>query len=80
MLCVRCSDLPASLIAALKWCLTYNARARPCVRELLAIPYLQPARAGLPPPLLDKLQPLVTPHEFRLLQKAQLYQSDECPR
>ncbi|XP_026728847.1 dual specificity protein kinase Ttk [Trichoplusia ni] len=64
--------LPPSLVAALKWCLTYNARSRPSVRELLAIPYLQPARAPLPPPLLDKLQPLVTPQEFRLLQRAQL--------
>ncbi|KAM3957021.1 LOW QUALITY PROTEIN: dual specificity protein kinase monopolar spindle 1 [Aphomia sociella] len=61
---------PPSLIAALKWCLTYNARARPSVRELLSIAYLQPARAP-PPPLLDKLRLLVT-QEFRLLQRAQL--------
>ncbi|KAJ8734340.1 hypothetical protein PYW07_014891 [Mythimna separata] len=65
--------LPRTLIAALKWCLTYNARARPSVRELLSIPYLQHAdKTGLPQPLLDKLQPLVTPQEFRLLQRAQL--------
>ncbi|XP_075989722.1 dual specificity protein kinase monopolar spindle 1 [Anticarsia gemmatalis] len=64
--------LPPSLIAALKWCLTYNARQRPSVRELLSIPYLQPARAPLPQPLLDKLQSLVTPQEFRLLQRAQV--------
>ncbi|CAB3259282.1 unnamed protein product [Arctia plantaginis] len=64
--------LPASLLAALKWCLTYNARARPAVRELLAIPYLQPPRAALPQALLDKLQPLVSQQEFRLLQRAQI--------
>ncbi|XP_053601912.1 dual specificity protein kinase Ttk [Plodia interpunctella] len=64
--------LPPSLIAALKWCLTYNARARPSVHELLAIAYLKPAVTSLPQPLLDKLQPLVTPQEFRLLQKAQV--------
>uniref|UniRef100_A0A2A4K664 Protein kinase domain-containing protein n=1 Tax=Heliothis virescens TaxID=7102 RepID=A0A2A4K664_HELVI len=64
--------LPPSLIAALKWCLTYNARARPCVRELLGIPYLQPPRGTLPQALLDKLQPHVTTQEYRLLQRAQL--------
>ncbi|PZC79603.1 hypothetical protein B5X24_HaOG216127 [Helicoverpa armigera] len=64
--------LPPSLISALKWCLTYNARARPSVRELLSIPYLQPPRGSLPQPLLDKLQPHVTTQEFRLLQRAQL--------
>ncbi|XP_037302752.1 dual specificity protein kinase TTK-like [Manduca sexta] len=64
--------LPPSLIAVLKWCLTYNARARPSVRELLSVPYLQPPRAPLPAALLDKLQPLVTPQEFRLLQRAQV--------
>lgn len=64
--------LPPSLLAALKWCLTYNARARPSVRELLSIPYMQPSRTPLPQALLDKLQPLVTPQEFRLLQRAQV--------
>ncbi|KAJ0180896.1 hypothetical protein K1T71_002981 [Dendrolimus kikuchii] len=64
--------LPPSLIAALKWCLTYNARARPYVRELLSISYLQPTKSPLPQSLLDKLQPLVTPQEFRLLQRAQV--------
>ncbi|XP_059056567.1 dual specificity protein kinase TTK [Achroia grisella] len=66
--------LPPSLVAALKWCLTYNARARPSVRELLRLPYLQPAtgRSPLPSALLDKLQPHVTPQEYRLLQRAQL--------
>ncbi|XP_049885506.1 dual specificity protein kinase TTK [Pectinophora gossypiella] len=63
--------LPSSLISALKWCLTYNARARPTVRELLSIPYLQPGgpRAPLPQPLLDKLQAHLTPQEYRLLMQ-----------
>ncbi|XP_063830615.1 dual specificity protein kinase TTK [Ostrinia nubilalis] len=64
--------LPPSLIAALKWCLTYNARARPSVRELLAVPYMQPARAPLPAALLDKLRPMLEPQEFRLLQRARV--------
>ncbi|CAG9133748.1 unnamed protein product [Plutella xylostella] len=64
--------LPPSLIAALKWCLTYNARARPSVAELLGVTYLQPARSPLPAPLLEKLRPLVTHEEFRVLQRAQL--------
>ncbi|XP_041973844.1 dual specificity protein kinase Ttk-like [Aricia agestis] len=33
--------LPQSLISSLKWCLTYNARARPFVRDLLAVKHLQ---------------------------------------
>ncbi|CAH2100409.1 unnamed protein product [Euphydryas editha] len=64
--------LPLSLVKTLKWCLTYNARARPSVRELLAVKHLQPPREPLPPPLLDKLRPHVSPNEFRLLQQAQI--------
>lgn len=66
------ADLPPSLIAAMKWCLTYNVHARPWVRELLAINYLQPASAPLPARLLDKLRPLVSPQEYALLQQALL--------
>ncbi|XP_050353051.1 dual specificity protein kinase Ttk [Nymphalis io] len=64
--------LPSSLVATLKWCLTYNARSRPSVRELLAVKHLQPPRASLPQPLLDKLKQYVSADEFRLLQQAQL--------
>lgn len=61
-------DLPPSLISALKWCLTYNARQRPTVRELLAISYLEPSpRPELPQQLVDKLQAALTPQEFTLL-------------
>ncbi|GBP08241.1 hypothetical protein EVAR_78735_1 [Eumeta japonica] len=59
--------LPAILVAALKWCLTYNARARPTVSQLLALPYLQPARGVLPAPLLPHLKPLLTQHEYSVL-------------
>ncbi|XP_072935341.1 dual specificity protein kinase Ttk [Epargyreus clarus] len=64
--------LPASLIATLKWCLTYNARARPSVRELLGVRHLQPPRAPLPAPLLDRLRPHLAPEELRLLQRARV--------
>ncbi|CAH2267669.1 jg15689 [Pararge aegeria aegeria] len=64
--------LPASLVASMKWCLTYNARSRPSVRELLAVKHLQPPRATLPQPLLDRLRSHVSPEEFRLLQQAQI--------
>ncbi|KAI5631909.1 protein kinase domain-containing protein [Phthorimaea operculella] len=66
--------LPPSLISALKWCLTYNARARPTVRELLAIPYMQPQpqphpKPPLPQQLIEKLQATLTQQEFRLLMQ-----------
>ncbi|KAJ2946712.1 hypothetical protein O0L34_g12770 [Tuta absoluta] len=66
--------LPPSLISALRWCLTYNARARPTVRELLAIPYMQPQpspqpRPPLPQHLIEKLQATLTQQEFRLLMQ-----------
>ncbi|XP_023950195.1 dual specificity protein kinase TTK [Bicyclus anynana] len=64
--------LPASLIATLKWCLTYNARSRPSVRELLAVKHLQPPKDTLPPALLERLRLHVSPEEFRLLQRAQI--------
>lgn len=64
--------LPPSLLSTLKWCLTYNARGRPYVRELLAVQHLQPPSSPLPQPLLDKLQKLVTPQEYSLLQRAQI--------
>ncbi|XP_045761663.1 dual specificity protein kinase TTK [Maniola jurtina] len=63
-------QLPTSLVSTLKWCLTYNARSRPSVRELLAVKHLP--RAPLPQPLLDRLKPHVTQDEFRLLQQAQI--------
>lgn len=58
---------PPSLISALKWCLTYNAKSRPWVRELLAIPYLQYQNTPLPQSLTDKLQSCLTPLEFQTL-------------
>ncbi|KAL4703778.1 hypothetical protein ACJJTC_002913 [Scirpophaga incertulas] len=80
--------LPAPLLAALQWCLTYNARARPQVRELLGLRYLAPPAPApapadtahpLPPALLQKLQHLVEPAEFRLLQRAQIPTNIQAP-
>lgn len=70
------TDLPPSLISTLKWCLTYNARKRPTVRELLAIPYLQPQQQQpqpkLPRAVIEKIQAALTPQEFKLvLQRLQ---------
>ncbi|XP_032521465.2 dual specificity protein kinase Ttk-like [Danaus plexippus] len=64
--------LPQSLISTLKWCLTYNARSRPSVRELLSVRHLQPAQAPLPDSLLQRLRQHVTPEEYSLLQRAQI--------
>ncbi|XP_047525990.1 dual specificity protein kinase Ttk [Pieris napi] len=64
--------LPSSLISALKWCLTYNSRARPSVRELLAIRHLQPHGRPLPDHLIDRVKAHVSPEELRLLRQARL--------
>ncbi|CAH0405709.1 unnamed protein product [Chilo suppressalis] len=64
--------LPPTLLAALKWCLTYVARSRPSVSQLLALPYLQPTRSPLPEALLNKLRPHLSPQEYQLLQRAQI--------
>ncbi|CAG5035110.1 unnamed protein product [Parnassius apollo] len=61
---------PPSLIGSLKWCLTYNMRARPSVRELLSVRHLQPPRAPLPQTLVEKVRPHLTPEEVRMLQRA----------
>lgn len=66
------TDLPSSLLDALKWCLTYNARARPSVRQLLDIPYLQPPRPPIPPAILHKVHHLLSPEEYELLLKARV--------
>ncbi|CAK1548047.1 unnamed protein product [Leptosia nina] len=63
-------QLPPSLISALKWCLTYNARARPSVRELLSLRHLQHSGKPLPNELVERLKTHVSPEEYRLLQSA----------
>ncbi|CAH2068187.1 unnamed protein product, partial [Iphiclides podalirius] len=68
----RVDHLPPSLIASLKWCLTYNARARPSVRELLSVRHLATPQSPLPQSLLDKVRQHLTPDELRLLQRAQV--------
>lgn len=66
------ADLPPTLITSLKWCLTYNARERPSVQQLLAFRHMAGARRPLPAQLLHKLRPHITHDELKLLQRAQL--------
>ncbi|XP_045541731.1 dual specificity protein kinase Ttk-like [Papilio machaon] len=64
--------LPPTLITSLKWCLTYNARERPSVQQLLSFRHMAGARRPLPAPLIQKLRPHITQDELELLQRAQL--------
>ncbi|XP_013167286.1 PREDICTED: dual specificity protein kinase Ttk-like [Papilio xuthus] len=64
--------LPPTLITSLKWCLTYNARERPSVQQLLSFRHMAGARRPLPAPLIHKLRPHITQEELKLLQRAQL--------